>query len=87
MNLSEYVKGHPGAGTRLAAALGISPSYLSQMSTGHRPIPVITAVRLEELTEGRVRRWAIFPADWHLIWPELIGTLGAPDVPQQEAAA
>ena len=92
MNLTEYVKSSPGAGSRMASALGISPSYLSQMSTGHRPIPVITAVRIEDLTDGAVRRWDLFPIDWHRIWPELVSAEGAPPVPaapaaeQQEAA-
>lgn len=86
MKLSEYIKSNPGAGIRLSSGLGISPSYLSQMSTGHRPIPVITAVRIEELTEGAVRRWDMFPADWYRIWPELLKTDGAPPAPEAAAA-
>lgn len=86
MNLPDYVRSNPGAGNRLAAALGISPSYLSQMSTGHRPIPVITAVQIEELTDGAVRRWDMFPATWHRIWPELMRADGAPPAPEQAAA-
>lgn len=32
-------------------------------------------------------RWHLRPNDWHLIWPELIGTPGAPTVPEPEARA
>ncbi len=28
-------------------------------------------------------RWDLRPNDWHLIWPELIGTDGAPKIPTQ----
>lgn len=39
------------------------------------------AVLLERATGGAVRRWDLRPADWHLIWPELVGTEGAPAAP------
>ena len=38
---------------------------------------------IERVTERRVMRWDLRPADWHLVWPELIGTKGAPAVPQE----
>ena len=40
-------------------------------------------VAIEKATEGRVRRWDLRPKDWHRIWPELIGTEGAPSVPAE----
>ena len=30
---------------------------------------------------GGMPRWDLRPDDWHRIWPELIGTEGAPAVP------
>jgi hypothetical protein len=39
------------------------------------------AVRLERNTNQRVRRWQVRQADWHEVWPELVGTEGAPPVP------
>jgi DNA-binding transcriptional regulator YdaS (Cro superfamily) len=91
MQLSEHIKRNPGAGTRIARELGVSLSYLSQMASGHRPIPVKTAVRIEVLTDGAVPRWDMHPDDWHRIWPELIDAPGAPAVPaegeRQERAA
>jgi len=37
-------------------------------------------VAIERATNGAVRRWDLRPDDWHLIWPELVGTDGAPAV-------
>lgn len=41
---------------------------------------VLLVVPIEKLT--RYRRWDLFPTEWHRIWPELIGTEGAPAVPE-----
>lgn len=38
------------------------------------------ATAIEKATQGRVPRWDSRPKDWHRIWPELIGTEGAPAV-------
>lgn len=38
-------------------------------------------VEIEKKTNLAVRRWHLRPADWDLIWPELIGKKGAPRVP------
>lgn len=35
---------------------------------------------IENLTARAVRRWDLRPKDWHLIWPELIGSEGAPSL-------
>lgn len=48
-------------------------------------VPERYAAVLERLSSGAVRRWDLFPRDWHLIWPELIGTEGAPAVPADQA--
>lgn len=39
------------------------------------------ATGLERLTGGLVARWDSRPTDWHRVWPELVGTKGAPAVP------
>ena len=48
------------------------------------------ARRCEDITGGALRRWALCQKTWHLIWPELIGTDGAPEVsrdaPEAETA-
>jgi DNA-binding transcriptional regulator YdaS (Cro superfamily) len=33
-----------------------------------------------------IKRWELRPSDWHLIWPELVGTDGAPPVPAAQHA-
>ncbi len=60
----------------------MSPSYLSQMASGIRPIPFELQVQIEELTEGEVARWHMSPDRWHRLWPELVGRPGAPRVPR-----
>lgn len=83
MNLREYIQANRGKGTELAAALGISPSFLSQISSGHRQTSPRLCVQIELATAGAVRRWDLRPDDWHRIWPELVGVEGAPAVPAQ----
>lgn len=41
-----------------------------------------SATAIERATGGAVKRWDLRPKDWHLIWPELIGTEGAPATPE-----
>lgn len=53
---------------------------------GRRPSPEY-ATAIEQATVGRVMRWDLRPEDWHRIWPELIGAMGAPDVPAEAKAA
>lgn len=43
-------------------------------------------VVIEVMSERKVRRWDLRPRDWHLIWPELVGTEGAPPIPTAQAA-
>lgn len=52
---------------------------------GRRPDPA-NCVVIETASGGKVRRWDLRPLDWHLIWPELIGTKGAPRVKLAKAA-
>lgn len=59
----------------------MSEQYLYQCLSGRKAMNPAQAVRIERHLEGRVRRWHLRQADWHLIWPELIGAEGAPAVP------
>lgn len=52
---------------------------------GRRPEPA-NCVVIENASAGKVRRWDLRPDDWHLIWPELVGTRGAPKVKLAKAA-
>jgi len=73
MDLKTYIATAPrGTASKLAAALGISPSYLSQLSSGVSPISAERCVAIERHTGRAVTRKDLRPSDWHLIWPELI---------------
>ena len=65
----------------IADAHGINRRYLYQCLTGRRQLDERSAVRLEEGSGQRIRRWHVRQTDWHLTWPELIGAPGAPPVP------
>lgn len=86
MKISMYLRQNRGEGVRLAAEMGICPSYLSQMVTGHRPFSIERCVEIERATEGAVRRWDLRPDDWGAIWPELVGSPGAPQWPPETAS-
>lgn len=93
MNLQEYLSS-PGALTvsKLAEEIGLKGTSRNQqvwqwqrVHDGRRPSPEY-CVAIERATSFRVRRWDLRPDDWHRIWPELIGSKGAPRVPQKARA-
>ena len=71
MDLKTYISSERGRGASLAAELGISPSYLSQMASGKAPISPERCVEIEQKTRGIVTRKHQKPDDWQRIWPEL----------------
>lgn len=85
MDLKTYTSKLPNGGvTALAAQVGVSPVYLSQLSArqdSREPSPAL-CVLIERATKDEVRRWDLRPGDWHRIWPELIGAEGAPATPE-----
>lgn len=83
MHLLLYIKRRYGTAAQLARSMGISPVLISQWAHGVRPVPVVPALDIERITEGAVMRWDLRPDDWHLLWPELIGCAGAPQIPKQ----
>lgn len=84
MDLAAHLGAERGRLAAVAAAAGLSPSFLSQVAKGVRGAPAERCVQIEAATDQVVRRWDLRPADWWLIWPELIGVDGAPAVPQPE---
>lgn len=76
-----------GGPSKLATALGVSAQAVIFWRDGKRRFPVELGAAIEGAVEGRVRRWDLWPLTWHLIWPELIGSEGAPDVPQEMSHA
>jgi DNA-binding transcriptional regulator YdaS (Cro superfamily) len=83
MDLREFTANLPHGGvTVMASAIGVTPVYLSQLAArqdGREPSPEL-CVRIEVYSGRMVRRWDMRPMDWHRIWPELIGTEGAPSI-------
>jgi DNA-binding transcriptional regulator YdaS (Cro superfamily) len=71
MKLSEYIREERGNGAALAAALDISPSYLSQLAMPGASVSPVRCVAIEAATEGKVTRKDLRPDDWQAIWPEL----------------
>jgi len=74
---------HCGGATKLAQLLGVTAQRLNNWVA--RGVPIEHCSAVEKATHGAVRRWDLRPDDWHRIWPELIGTDGAPTIPQELA--
>lgn len=73
MELKKYIDDlDRGDAKKLAAELGVSSSYLSQMASGRSSISPRRCVEIERATKGRVSRQELRPDDWESIWPELI---------------
>lgn len=89
-DLRTYTSDLPRGGmAEFASRLGITPIYLSQLAArqnGREPSAEL-CVLIEQESGRSVRRWTLRPTDWHRIWPELIGSEGAPAVPETPAAA
>lgn len=73
-----------GNASRLAAAIVVSPQFMTQLVKGERRVPPKKALAIERTTG--VRCWRLRAGDWWEHWPHLIGTPGAPAVPTPEAA-
>ena len=73
-----------GGPAAVAQLLGLSTQAVCFYRDGRRALPPQYAATVEKAGGCVVRRWEMFPQTWHRIWPELIDTEGAPDVPTQE---
>lgn len=91
MDLRTYISGLPRGGvTAFAQKIGLkSAIYLHQLASrqDNREASPALSVVIERESCMQVRRWDLRPADWHLIWPELIGAEGAPEIQAVEAKA
>ena len=81
MALPKYT---PERRREIATALDVDEQYVYQVSTGLKTASPALARRLNAL-DPTARLQDLRPDDWHLIWPELVGTDGAPEV-EDEAA-
>ncbi len=68
----------PARRKEIAALYGSDERYLYQCLTGRRDMGPAEAMRLETATKGELRRWDLCQHTWYLIWPDLVGTDGAP---------
>ncbi|WPU24968.1 YdaS family helix-turn-helix protein [Cedecea neteri] len=81
MRLDDYLSKQPrGAARDLAAQLGISKSYLSQIATGKSPASPARCIEIEKATDSEVTRIDMRPSDWREIWPEYT----PPNLPLQQ---
>lgn len=71
MRLDEYCAAERGRMASLANATGLNLGYVSQIVSGHRPVPIEHAAAFEAATNGLVSRKEMFPDRWQKIWPEL----------------
>lgn len=70
----------------LAVACQTSLGHLKNVMYGLKPCSAELASHLERETGGVVRRWDVRPKDWHMVWPELVGIDGAPEVKVAQGA-
>ncbi|XVJ69865.1 MAG: helix-turn-helix domain-containing protein [Rhizobacter sp.] len=70
-----------------AQRCGTTYNHLRNVTFSGRSCGIPLASAIERESGGAVRRWTLRRHDWHQIWPELIGTEGAPPVPVTEPAA
>jgi DNA-binding transcriptional regulator YdaS (Cro superfamily) len=62
MELTKYMAELPRGGRKqLALQLGISPSYLSRLTSGDRSITAERCLQIEEATDGAVTRFDLRP--------------------------
>ena len=71
MHLKLYISSGYGRAKKLAAEIGINPSFLSQMAGGDRAVSPEYAVSIELATNGAVTRKDLRPNDFWKIWPDL----------------
>lgn len=84
MDLRDYLRhlGTEEARAEFAARCDISVGHLRNHAYGTRQAGAALCVALERESAGAMRRWDLRPNDWHLIWPELVGAAGAPELKQ-----
>jgi len=70
MSPQEFVAEKACTWTDVARAVGLSPSFVSQIITGRRQWPVPASVKFEKFSGGLVSRKELRD-DWADIWPDL----------------
>jgi DNA-binding transcriptional regulator YdaS (Cro superfamily) len=81
MELKEFLRQLPDDLSREAFAKACGTSLGHMKNTFYvagKALAPAVCVRVERMSEGKVRRWELRTLDWALIWPELIDAPGAP---------
>lgn len=83
MKLSAYIKRFSAQQrAEFAIAVGTTLGHFQNVAYEQRVASAALAKQIAIGTQRAVAEWDLRPNDWHLIWPELIGTEGAPAVLQ-----
>jgi DNA-binding transcriptional regulator YdaS (Cro superfamily) len=60
-----------GTQVALAQELNVTPSFINQIRSGLRPVPISICPAMARLSKGSVSLKDLRPNDWKKIWPEL----------------
>ena len=86
MELKDYLASLPDEQARrdfaveCGTTLGHMRNCIYSPADERKYLSAVAAVAVNRESVGVVGRWGCRPHDWHLIWPELIATEGAPAV-------
>jgi hypothetical protein len=84
MKLADYLKRfNPPERAEFALKVGTTLGHLNNVSYELRTASAALTRQLAIETGRAVAEWELRPDDWHLIWPELIGSEGAPGIEVQ----
>lgn len=61
MDLKTFLEKSGVSQAELARRIGVTPSFISQWMTGHRPIPAEQVLPIEQATGGEVQRHELRP--------------------------
>ena len=84
MENPSFVIDRLGGTNAVARRTGVKPPSVTGWRTNGIPDDKLLLLAVDIERKIGVRRWALRPGDWHLIWPELIGSEGAPALPSQQ---
>lgn len=75
-----------GGPAKVARRIGTSMASVSEWRRNGIPDGRVIELAADIERAGGPSRTTLRPDDWHLIWPELIGTPGVPGIPEPAKA-